>query len=88
MIWALLILLIQETSVIYQVGYELLIEYATENAESREECVYRQASQAEAKKTIVKKENPIRKHESPTSLPPARTTLSVNRTILYRMLLI
>jgi hypothetical protein len=88
MIWAILAFLFQETNVIYHVGYESLIEYATENAESREECVYRQTTQAETKKSVIKKENHRFQHEASTSLPSALATISVNRTILYRTLLI
>ena len=88
MIWVLLFFFLQETNLVYQGGYESLIEYASENSESREEYLHHQVIKSEAKKKTTIKDRPLKFQDSQTYHTLAYPVLSVKRTILYRSLII
>jgi hypothetical protein len=88
MILALLVFFIQETGLTYQVNYESLIECSTEKTESREACLNQNLIKAETKKVAAKKSNESIKREQHSLSATLRAPIAINRTILYRSLLI
>jgi hypothetical protein len=88
MIWVLLVFFLQETGMTYQGGYESLSEYASENSESREECVYHQVAKPEAKKSAEKRKHLFVSPGLHTSYKEVFIGPVVKRSILYRTLLI
>jgi hypothetical protein len=88
MILVLLIFFIQETGLTYQGNFESLIEYSTEKSESREECLFRNLIRAESKKVVAKSLWQPNSRDPHFELQPPRFFKPLNRTILYRTLLI
>jgi hypothetical protein len=88
MILALSVFFIQETGLTYQVNYESLIECSTEKTESREARLNQNLVKSETKKLALKSSNESVKKDPHSHMPSQKATLPINRTILYRSLLI